>query len=47
VLEYGRDSNGKRLQTSKSGFDTKAQAQTALQEAVRVVMAWVTSLEVV
>ena len=39
VLEYGRDSNGKRLQTSKSGFDTKAQAQTALQEAVRVLMA--------
>jgi hypothetical protein len=39
VLEYGRDSNGKRLQTSKGGFDTKAQAQTALQEAVRVLMA--------
>jgi hypothetical protein len=39
VLEYGRDSNGKRLQTTRSGFDTKSQAQTALEEAVRVHLA--------
>lgn len=38
VLEYGRDSTGKRLQTSKSGFPTKAAAQTALQEVVRTFM---------
>lgn len=35
VLEYGRDSNGRRLQTSKAGFGTRAAAQAALQEAVR------------
>jgi integrase len=38
VLEYGRDSNGRRLQTSKAGFATKAAAQTALQEMVRTLM---------
>jgi integrase len=38
VLEYSRDSNGRRLQTSKAGFPTKAAAQTALQEAVRTFM---------
>jgi integrase len=38
VLEYGRDSNGRRLQTSKAGFPTKAAAQSALQEAVHVFM---------
>lgn len=39
VLEYGRDSNGKRLQTTKRGFPTKAAAQSALQEVVRTFMA--------
>ena len=39
VLEYGRDSNGRRLQTSKAGFPTKAAAQSALQEVVRTFMA--------
>ena len=34
TLEYGRDSNGRRLQTNKSGYPTKAAAQTALQQAV-------------
>lgn len=38
VLEYGRDSNGRRLQTSKAGFPTRAAAQSALQEAVRTFM---------
>src|SRR5665647_305873 len=38
VLEYGRDSNGRRLQTSKAGFPTKAAAQTALQQVVRSLM---------
>jgi len=38
VLEYGRDSNGARLQTSKSGFATKAAAQSALQAMVRTLM---------
>ncbi|NHC47127.1 tyrosine-type recombinase/integrase [Motilibacter aurantiacus] len=38
VLEYGRDSNGKRLQTTKSGYPTRAAAQEALQETVRVLM---------
>jgi len=38
VLEYGRDSNGARLQTSKSGFATKAAAQDALQQMVRTLM---------
>lgn len=38
VLEYGRDSNGRRLQTSKAGFATKAGAQSALQETVRTLM---------
>jgi hypothetical protein len=38
VLEYGRDSNGRRLQTSKAGFATKAAAQSALQETVRTLM---------
>ena len=39
VVEYGRDSSGRRLQSTKGGFATKAQAQAALQEAVRVLMA--------
>jgi integrase len=39
MLEYGRDSNGRRLQTAKGGFPTKAAAQTALQERVRMLMA--------
>jgi len=38
VLEYGRDSNGRRLQTSKAGFPTKAAAQTALQQVVSSFM---------
>jgi len=38
VLEYGRDSSGGRLQTSKAGFPTKAAAQTALQQAVHTLM---------
>ena len=38
VLEYGRDSNGRRLQTSKAGFPTKAAAQAALQQVVRSLM---------
>lgn len=38
VLEYGRDSTGRRLQTSKAGFPTKAAAQTALQSAVHTLM---------
>ncbi len=38
VLEYGRDSNGQRLQTSKAGFPTKGAAQSALQEAVHTFM---------
>ena len=38
VLEYGRDSNGTRLQTSKSGFATKAAAQSALQQMVSTLM---------
>ena len=39
VLEYGRDSNGRRLQTSKAGFRTKAAAQDALDQAVHTLMA--------
>ena len=39
ILEYGRDSNGSRLQTSQGGFPTKGAAQTALQETVRTLMA--------
>lgn len=39
VLEYGRDSNGRRLQTSKAGFRTKAAAQDALDRAVHTLMA--------
>ena len=38
VLEYGRDSNGARLQTSKSGFATKAAARGALQQMVSTLM---------
>lgn len=38
VLEYGRDSNGARLQTSKSGYATKAAAQSALQQMVSTLM---------
>jgi len=38
VLEYGRDSTGRRLQTSKAGFPTKAAAQSALQQAVHTLM---------
>ena len=39
ILEYGRDSTGKRMQTSKGGFPTKAAAQSALQETVRILLA--------
>ena len=42
VLEYGRDSTGRRLQTSKAGFATKAAAQDALQQMVRTLMTDVT-----
>jgi integrase len=42
-LEYGRDSNGRRLQTTKAGFLTKGAAQSALQERVRVLMTDVTA----
>jgi integrase len=38
VLEYGRDTNARRLQTSKSGFATKAAAQSALQQMVSTLM---------
>jgi hypothetical protein len=38
ILEYGRDSNGVRLQTSQGGFPTKGAAQTTLQETVRTFM---------
>jgi hypothetical protein len=38
TLEYGRDSNGARLQTSKAGFPTKGAAQSALQELGRTFM---------
>jgi integrase len=38
VLEYGRDSNGTRLQTSKAGFPTKSAAQSALQQMVATLM---------
>jgi integrase len=38
ILEYGRDSNGNRLQTSQGGFPTKGAAQRALQETVRTFM---------
>ena len=38
VLEYGRDSNGARLQTSKSGYATKSAAQDALQQMVSTLM---------
>jgi integrase len=38
VLEYGRDSTGRRLQTSKAGFPTKGAAQSALQQVVRTLM---------
>jgi integrase len=43
VLEYGRDSNGRRLQTSKSGYPTRAAAQSALQERVKVLATGVAS----
>ncbi|MGB8381794.1 MAG: site-specific integrase, partial [Dermatophilaceae bacterium] len=39
VLEYGRDSTGKRMQTSRAGFPTKAAAQSALKEAVQTLLA--------
>ena len=39
ILEYGRDSNGRRLQISQGGFPTKGAAQTALKETVRTFMA--------
>ncbi len=42
ILEYGRDSSGRRLQTSQGGYGTKSAAQAALQEAVRTFMADVT-----
>ncbi|MBF5083098.1 tyrosine-type recombinase/integrase [Quadrisphaera sp. INWT6] len=38
ALEHGRDSNGKRLQTTKGGFPTRAAAQKALQEVAHVLM---------
>jgi integrase len=38
TLEYGRDSNGIRMQTSKAGFPTKGAAQSALKEVVRTFM---------
>jgi hypothetical protein len=38
TLEYGRDSNGARLQTSKAGYPTRGAAQSALQEVVRTFM---------
>jgi integrase len=43
VLEYGRDENGRRLQASRGGFATRAEAQTALQDAVAVFTADVTA----
>jgi len=38
TLEYGRDSNGARLQTSKAGYPTRGAAQSALQKLVRTFM---------
>lgn len=38
-MEYGRASNGKRLQASKAGYPTRAAAQTALLEAVQTFRA--------
>jgi integrase len=35
VLEYGKDSTGRRLQKTKSGFPTRAAAHEALAEVVR------------
>src|SRR4051794_15670303 len=42
VLEYGRDSDGKRLQRTRSGFPTRAAAQKALHEAARAARSDVT-----
>jgi len=38
TLEYGRDSTGRRMQTSKAGFPTKGAAQQSLQEVVRTLL---------
>ncbi len=45
VLEYGRDSTGTRLQTTKAGFPTRAAAQKALQDRVRDLMTDVSAHE--
>ena len=38
TLEYGRDSAGRRMQTGKAGFPTRAAAQQALQDVVRTLL---------
>ncbi len=38
TLEYGRDSTGRRMQTSRAGYPTKSAAQQALQEVVRTLL---------
>ena len=38
TLEYGRDSTGRRMQTSQAGFPTRAAAQQALHEVVRTLL---------
>jgi len=38
TLEYGRDSTGRRMQTGKAGFPTRAAAQQSLQEVVRTLL---------
>jgi len=38
TLEYGRDSTGRRMQTGRAGFPTRAAAQQALQDVVRTLL---------
>jgi len=38
TLEYGRDRTGRRMQTGKAGFPTRAAAQQALQDVVRTLL---------
>jgi integrase len=45
ALEYGRDTGGKRIQTTKSGFPTKGAAKAALAERVAVLMTGVNAHE--
>jgi len=38
TIEYGRDSTGRRMQTGKAGFPTRAAAQQALQDVIRTLL---------